>query len=803
MKLPQSGPQGPFSQWPNFAVAIEQPGRLDTLQVRPAARRAPGYGEIEIEVQSVALHYQQAMQALGILPAPAGGPSFGRECSGVILEVGPDVVGLEPGMEVIALHESCLSGRVTVSAAAAVRKPAHLPWEQAAGLGISFMTAYYALQRLGRLRAGESVLILNATEGVGLAAIQVAQWLGAEIYTTVRTPAQREYLQGLGMEHIFDAESPTFASELMEHSGQHGVDVVLNSLGGEFIAKSLQLLAPFGRFLELGRRDVNALLPLSLLEKGVGFFVVNLSLSTPGFHEMLPEVLNLVDEGTFRPLPCRYFSLRRLEEALSLLASAESIGKVVINLPTRNAAASVDSMPPIHLTPEPDAGSRRPMLTEGLLSSEGLDVFRRVLAGNSPQVVVSTRSLDTRLVQTEDLVLPQLDEDHDSAARPGYARRDSGSAYVPPRNDLEGTICGIWEKFFRIKLIGINDNFFDIGGDSLLAVQLTSRLREVAGVELSPHSLLETPTIAGLAEAIARLNASSPLIRAQRIELPRCMVKIKGGDPSLPLFLIHPAGGHVFHYLALAHTVATAHEVYGIKSEQLEANPLPLHTLEAMARHYNAEVRKLQPRGPYVLGGASFGGALAYEMAQQLVTDGHEVGLLFLIDTADPAALTTDEVEDAELLSYNLKLAFDISDSLDDLRQLLPDEQIRYFLERAKKANKQFPAVSFVEAQQLLHPLRANLKALAHYRPRPYPGRLIYFQSMEQVEDSDTTDPPWPKLALGGSIMWPVPGNHITMNFMPHVQVLGDKLSQLLLEMPAPANRSSSQPLLLGSSTRS
>ena len=152
-------------------------------------------------------------------------------------------------------------------------------------------------------------------------------------------------------------------------------------------------------------------------------------------------------------------------------------------------------------------------------------------------------------------------------------------------------------------------------------------------------------------------------------------------------------------------------------------------TLEEMGRHYSREIRKLQPRGPYLLGGASFGGALAYDIAQQLVAAGHEVGLVFLLDTGSPETLPKVDIEDAEVLEYLLRLAANIPDSREDLRQLLPDEQIRYFLERGKKANKLFPAVSLADAQQILKQSRTNLRAMGDYKPQPYPGRLALFQA--------------------------------------------------------------------------
>ncbi|MFO0572463.1 MAG: thioesterase domain-containing protein [Polyangia bacterium] len=800
MNIPNDERYGPFAAWPNFSVTIDKVGLLDTLRLQPAPRRAPGHGEVEIAVKSVALNFKEVLLALGMLPMQeaVGGSSltFGLECAGIITEVGPDVVGLSPGMDVIALGGPSLASRVTLHASVVAPKPAHLSWEQAAGLGISYMTAYYALHRLGRLQRGESVLIHAAAGGVGLAAVHVAQWLGAEIYASAGSPRRREFLRELGIQHVFDSRTLAFADEIMERTGQQGVSVILNSLAGEFITKSLSTLAPFGRFLEIGRRDVlaNMPLPLKLLQNGAGFFVVNLSPGTPGFQQMLNEVLTLVEEGTFRPLPVQFYSLRRLDEAFDRMARAQPIGKVVINIPERGAAISGDNIPVLSLTglgtgsADLAEGLRRPVLAEGLLNSEGVDVFRRVLTGSLTQVVVSTRGLASYAARSDEEAQPPVEDDPHAAERGAATRPALASAYVPPRNDLEGAICGVWEKFLRIKLIGIHDNFFDLGGDSLLAVQLIAKLRATLGVELSPHSLLDTPTIAGLAESLARAKATAPEVKSKEAarELPRCLVQIKDGDPAQAFYLVHPAGGHVYNYLALAHAMTAEHTIYGVQAEPTDSQGRPMSTIEEMAAHYTRELRRFQPQGPYLIGGASFGGALAYEMACQLVQAKQQVPVVVLIDTADPQDLTTGDLQDAEVLSYLLRLAVNITDSLDDLKQLLPEEQVRYFLERAKKANKMFPAISFADAQQIMQQSRINLRAMAAYRPRPFPGQLLFFQASEQSQTEGspgTLNTRWPQLALHGSRVERVPGNHITMNFMPHVQALGDKLSQLLAEL--------------------
>jgi thioesterase domain-containing protein len=153
-----------------------------------------------------------------------------------------------------------------------------------------------------------------------------------------------------------------------------------------------------------------------------------------------------------------------------------------------------------------------------------------------------------------------------------------------------------------------------------------------------------------------------------------------------------------------------------------------------------------------------------------------------MIDTGDPRTGPEEDIEEAKVLAYLLRLALDIPDSLDDLNQLLPDEQILYFLERGKKANKLFPTVTVEEGRQLIQQSLINMRAMAHYEPAPYPGRIVFFQASEQ--STQTQDPViWTQLAQGGGTVVMVPGNHVTMNFPPHVQVLGDKLSQFISEL--------------------
>ena len=203
------------------------------------------------------------MWAMGLLTGEAlengfAGASLGMECAGHIVAVGDGVSDLHVGDEVMGFAPHAFSSFVITEAAAVVRKPKHLSVEEAAGVATAFITAHYALEGLARLRPGERVLIHGAAGGVGLAAVQIAQHRQAEIFGTAGCPEKRDFLRRLGVDHVLNSRGLDFADDITRLTDGEGIDVVLNSLAGEAIPKSLGLLRRFGRFLEIGKRDLYA-----------------------------------------------------------------------------------------------------------------------------------------------------------------------------------------------------------------------------------------------------------------------------------------------------------------------------------------------------------------------------------------------------------------------------------------------------------------------------------------------------------------------------------------------------------------
>jgi epothilone polyketide synthase D len=323
-----------------FRLEVERPGALDSLSLRASERRAPGRGEVELRVQAAGLNFSDAMKALGLYPAETDEkPVLGLECAGQVVAVGEGVEGLQVGQEVFGLAAGSLGAYVTVPAAQVVARPGRLSAEEAASVGMAFTAAWHALHEVARLQRGERVLIHCAASGVGLAAVHLARRLGAEVLATTSSPEKRAYLRELGVAYVMDSRSLTFAGEVMAATSGQGVDVVLSSLAGEAIEKGLSVLASDGRFVDLGKRDLNAAhrtLSLGLLRKRISYHVVDLlglARERPErIRSLLGQVAHALEEGALAPMPLQVWPLARADEAIRALAGARHVGKLVVSV---------------------------------------------------------------------------------------------------------------------------------------------------------------------------------------------------------------------------------------------------------------------------------------------------------------------------------------------------------------------------------------------------------------------------------------------------------------------------------------
>ncbi|OZV75710.1 hypothetical protein CA850_28135 [Micromonospora echinospora] len=316
----------------SFRLDVATPGVLDQLVFRPVARQAPAAGQVELRVRATGLNFRDVLNALGMYPGEAG--PLGLECVGEVVALGADVRGLAVGDRVVALAPASFGSFVTVDADLVAPLPAVVGDADGATIPVTFLTALYALEHIARLGPGQRVLVHAAAGGVGLAAVQLAQAVGAEVYATA-SPAKWPVLQRLGVRHLSNSRTLTFADEIRAWTGGAGVDVVLNSLTGDFIVESLRLLRPGGRFVEIGKREIWSADQVTRLRDDVtytAFDLVELSRDEPAtVRALLGELMRRFAAGTLQPLPCRVFGLTRAVDAFRYMAQARHVGKIVVS----------------------------------------------------------------------------------------------------------------------------------------------------------------------------------------------------------------------------------------------------------------------------------------------------------------------------------------------------------------------------------------------------------------------------------------------------------------------------------------
>lgn len=343
-------------------LAFESPGSLRHLQWFALANRELADDEVEIEPAAAGLNFRDVMYAMGLLSDEAveqgfAGPTIGMELSGRIIRVGADVRDFRVGDAVLGFAPACFASRVRTQVGAVALKPERLSFEEAATIPTTFFTAYYALCELARLRKGERVLVHGAAGGVGIAAIQLARHLGAEVFATASSNEKREFVRLLGADHVFDSRSLAFADDVLRRTGGEGVDVVLNSLAGEAMVRSIDVLRPFGRFLELGKRDFyeNSQIGLRPFRNNISYFGIDadqLMRAQPALTARLfTDVMGLLAEGALDPLPYRAFPADRVEEAFRYMQQARQIGKIVITFPAGAPAPTAPAPASLALDP--------------------------------------------------------------------------------------------------------------------------------------------------------------------------------------------------------------------------------------------------------------------------------------------------------------------------------------------------------------------------------------------------------------------------------------------------------------------
>ena len=359
-------------------------------------RPEPEPGQVEIEVATTGLNFRDVMWNLRLLPEEAledgyTGAGFGMECAGTVTRTGSDVVGFDIGDRVVAFVPGAFASHVVAPMFAISRLPQDLTFEAATTIPVAFLTAYYSLVHLGRLRRGETVLIHGGAGAVGLAALQIAHHCGAKVIATAGSEKKRALLRNFGADYVCNSRTLTFADEISAHTGGKGVDVVLNSLAGEAMIRSMDCLRPFGRFVELGKRDfyANTHLGLRPFRRNLTYFGVDIDQLLDEHRELaqqlFSDVIKLFAEGKLLPLPYRVFTGEHVGDAFRLMQRSGHIGKIIVT----PAADATDAFANSGKFPVNDKGVH---VVIGGTSGFGLATAEWLAGRGATQVILASRS---------------------------------------------------------------------------------------------------------------------------------------------------------------------------------------------------------------------------------------------------------------------------------------------------------------------------------------------------------------------------------------------------------------------------
>jgi len=375
----------------------------------------------------------------------------------------------------------------------------------------------------------------------------------------------------------------------------------------------------------------------------------------------------------------------------------------------------------------------------------------------------------------------------DRRALPSPATEATGEhpeAAASPWNELELRLARLWEETLGVKRVGRRDNFFDLGGHSLLAARLFARMEKEFGRKLPLSVLFTAPTVEQLAVLI-RQEGWAPSWRT--------LVPIQPQGSRPPIFAVPGVGGNVVGYAPLADLLGSDQPLYGLQARGLDGEEAPLTTFEEMAAHHLAEIRAVQPKGPYHLVGLCIGGVIAYEMAQQLVRAGEEVGMLAMLETWPPPPVR--RIRASARLDRALAFFWLLLDRLKQysitLARLPMNERWEFLVSRVSVLRSMLVHRNpFGEAQNEVSQTlveRANVRALDHYTVRPYPGRILYVLAEgRRVPFGLDTRGVWRRSAVGGYEHFTLPtedSGHMLNE--PHVRVLAARLAEYLQRVTA------------------
>jgi thioesterase domain-containing protein/acyl carrier protein len=446
---------------------------------------------------------------------------------------------------------------------------------------------------------------------------------------------------------------------------------------------------------------------------------------------------------------------------------------------------------------EPAHAARRPetpseaALRAGMTPAEGVDALDRLLLTDfSPQIVACTLPLEPWLHRLDNEARASLRSEAGGENGPVFTRPELSATFAAPRDEYERELATLWQGLLGVSQVGINDDFFELGGQSLVAVRLFQRIGKKYAVDMPLSTLFQAPTIAQCATLLRDLlgrphpgeagaaEASSATVVAlppsARSEF-RYLVPVQRGGGRLPFFCVHGAGGNVLNFRDLSRAMHPDQPFYGLQASGIDGVSMPHRTIEEMAEAYLAEIRAVQPEGPYLLGGYSGGGIVAFEMAHRLTAIGQQVGPLVFLDTFHPRQSLREITFFTHLQSLR-------REGLSYVTGTLRRRQITATAERQD--------VAIAECLVRGEPIPFNLRerrlwrnfelAQAAYQVKPWAGKAMLFRAAELVHYLEDRGPSygWDRDVLGGVDVIKIPGNHSTLLLGANAEMLVTSLSR-------------------------
>ncbi len=420
------------------------------------------------------------------------------------------------------------------------------------------------------------------------------------------------------------------------------------------------------------------------------------------------------------------------------------------------------------------------------------DELRHFLKQQLPEYMVPSAFV---LLDTLPLT-PNGKIDRRALPAPDSTRLDSENTYIAPRDELEFQLTKIWEQILGVQPIGVRDNFFELGGHSILAVKLFWQIEKTFSKNLPLAILFQSGTVEALAKIISQEeDVAKNLALVNTLEKSKSswssLVEIQPNGSKPPFFCIHGLGGEVLCFRELAMHLGLEQPFYGVQPQGLDEK-YPFHTrIEDMATHYIQEIQTLQSSGPYFLGGYSFGGIVAFEMARQLQEEGEQVGILVMLDSCRPGYKWR--------ASFLKRVVLHLENLVQQGPTYLWQQAVKWSYWREQRLqNKRYKrylegALYLPETDKHLKIIDTNIQAISEYIFSPYLGRAILLRTDDQSRDEAIGiqyDPQfgWGDLVVGGLDVHHIPGSHLEILKEPHVQVLAETLRNCLSQAQSPKN---------------